>query len=202
MEQSKMNQFKNIVPKDIQIKMQQIAEKIDLSDFLEHYAGFVDIYSEQEISPIEGNHKDGWIPRQDGGYSVTQFIANPRQGSCVHVTQKQSDWYEEQSRNCFKQWARDHEYDNPAWDALSEEEKESYYEYEDDWLDSFDLFGIDCFVDMNGYGGAWVTMRLWINYRDSPYYREKYADDITSTTYEIDEFRSMSIEQIIQGMMK
>ena len=41
-----------------------------------------------------------------------------------------------------------------------------------------------------------VTVRVSVNYKDAPYYREKYAEDLNSTSYNIDEFMKLPIEDL------
>jgi hypothetical protein len=92
---------------------------------------------------------------------------------------------------------------NLSWDDLTEEQKEEYQEYEREWFEPA-LLQLQIFVE--GFDGNWqrgnlteeiVTIRLSINYKDAPHYRENGAEDIKQVILSIDEFLAMPNDQIV-----
>ena len=83
------------------------------------------------------------------------------------------------------------------WDNLTEKQKEEFSDYELEWFESA-LVQFQVFANNFGYGGnkPSVTVRVSVNYKDAPYYREKYAEDLNSTDYTLDEFMKLSIQEL------
>jgi hypothetical protein len=185
-----MKQFKDSVPQAIQIKMKALAEAINLNSICNNKC---EAYSEQRIDAIEGNYVSGWIPNQDGGWDVNQFIRSDEDSS-YHLTEKQSEFVDEQMQECERQFLHDFGYDE--FDFDDDAMMEQYYEYENGWLDDAAVFGVQMFVEENQ-----IAFRVYVNYKDAPYYREKYAEDVKILALEFDEFLGMnneaSMEQLI-----
>lgn len=190
-----MKQFKSVVPANIIAKLTSLSQAIDISELM---GRSIEAYSEQNIGDIEGNYVSGWLPSQDGGVSADQLYDNGV--DCFH-TIKQKDYNAEQYKDCEKQFANDVLGEGKEWDDYTEEEKEQFYGYEREWFDP-SLVQVQMFVE-GYYEGSFgpkektVTVRLSVNYKDAPYYREKYAEDINVLIMEIDEFLSMDNEAII-----
>lgn len=189
-----MKNFKSTVPAILAERIKKLAETIDFSEIV---SGRMESVSEQMLREIEGNHVSGWLPRQDGGFAVDQFYSSDIDS--YHFTEKQTEFIEEQREQCFESFLLDYGIEED--DGLTDEQKESFYEYENEWFAEPALLSFEVFC--NGYADLigeekTVTIRLSINYKDAPYYREKYAEDIKSETLTVDEFLSESIADIIE----
>lgn len=177
--------FKRIVPVDVQEKIKQLVESIDFRDLL---SGYYESIAEQEIFPIEGNYRDGWIPNQHGGYSVEQFYLSDMD-SCRHFTEKQTDWMDRLHDDMLKSFCHDNGIEEIDYD--NHELLNQLCDYENEWFQpallQFQVFveRADKFDDESSMN---VVCRLSINYKDAPYYREKYAEDILFRVYDYKEF--------------
>jgi hypothetical protein len=192
-----MKNFKSRVPADIQAKIKEIADSIT---FRELISGNQESISEQNTNEIEGNYRSGWIPKQDGGFVVDQLFYDDSDSS-HHFTKEQTQAAYEDDKRCFKSFLSDHGLDEDTeYDALTDEQKEQLAEYENDWHDPA-LLQFQIFADYDtGIRSepANITMRLSINYKDAPYYREKYAQDIKTLILEPAEFMAKPVSEIIE----
>lgn len=186
--------FKKIVPENVQKKIYALAESIDFYDLI---GGHHESMAEQQMSHIEGNYCSGWMPLQDGGFSVDQFYQSDI--NTPTFTQKQKDFISDQYNymlECFMS-------DNGIEEIDYEDEAlmNRLYEYENEWwqpaLLQFQVFveRLDRFDD---HSPMQVVCRLSINYTDAPYYREKHAEDIKQVIYTIDEFMQLENNTIIE----
>lgn len=196
-----MKNFKDSVPDNIIAKLSALSEAIVLRDLI---GNSVESYGETRIDEIEGNYVSGWMPSQDGGFSVDEFFGN---GTDEYITEKQKEFNWKQYQECFSQFVSDvinYEGDTELlYEDLTEEQKEQFNDYDREWLDPC-LVQVQMFVDgfdnqsmFKTCNDKQVTIRLSVNYSDAPYYREKYAEDIKQVILEIDEFLSMDNEEII-----
>lgn len=190
-----MKQFKANVPADIIAKLSSLSDMIDLSELM---GRSVESVTEQRIEEIQGNYVSGWMPSQDGGFSVDQFWDN---GTDAWLTENQRDYNGEQWKDCFKMYQSDVLDRDCEYDDMSDEEREEFYDYEREWFEPC-LVQCQMFIDgfsesMFGRNDKQVTIRLSVNYKDAPYYREKYSEDIKTVILEIDEFMNLSNEEII-----
>lgn len=193
-----MNNFKAGVPSDLIAKLSDLATSIELRDII---GRSVEGYGEQRVDEIQGNYVSGWMPKQDGGFSVDEWYAN---STDENITEKQKEYNWQQYQDCFSQFVSDvlsrEDAESPVlYEDLSEDEKEQFFEYEHEWFEPC-LVQVQMFVDGYGTYGSddkQVTIRLSVNYKDAPYYREKYAEDIRQVILEIDEFMTTSNEAII-----
>lgn len=194
-----MENFKSSVPAPLQAKMRELAQAI-LSDWDRMVNVRECIISPEDIGEIEGNSRSGWVPFQDGGFTVSGYYQNDEDSS-YHFTEKQTEYAHEQAKNCFESFLSDNGLDSETqWDDLTEEQREELYDYEREWNDEALLqYEIFC----NGYGwrdeGQTVTVRVSVNYKDAPYYRSKYAEDIKSTSYSVEEFLSLPIAELLEA---
>lgn len=202
-----MNQFKKTVPEAIQAKMKALAElaceewhsTIVLGNRRHGSLG-----GETRLNEIEGNHVSGWIPNQDGGYSVDHFYMSDCDSS-YHFTEKQTDFVNAQSKDCFHCFLSDNDIDSETeYDGLTDEQKEEFNQYENEWFNDGALLQLQMFVEGFDTETIWrksekiITIRLSINYKDAPYYREKYAEDIKQLILSVDEFMAQDNESIIK----
>ena len=197
-----MNNFKTSVPSDLITKLSELSQAIVLRDII---GGSVEGYGEQRIEEIQGNYVSGWIPKQDGGFTVDELYSN---STDENITEKQKEYNWKQYQDCFAQFiydvlSRSDDDDSEVLhEDLTEEEKEQFYDYEREWFEPC-LVQVQMFVD--GYGeycgdDKQVTIRLSVNYKDTPYYREKYAEDMRQVILEIDEFMAIDNQAIIDQL--
>lgn len=195
----KYDNFKKIIPENVQDKIHSLVESIDFSDLI---SGHKESVSDQEISAIEGNYKEGWMPNQDGGFSIDHFYRSDSD-STYHFTQKQSEHMSEYYDDMLESFCRDNDIESPDcidYDSSSLMERLSEYEYE--WFEpallQFQIFveRLDRFDDNSRMQ---IVCRLSINYKDAPYYREKYAEDIKQEIYSLDEFMQLENNDIIES---
>lgn len=192
----KYDNFKKIVPENVQDKIRSLAESID---FYELIGGHKESVCEQEISTIEGNYQSGWIPNQDGGFSVDQFYRSDTD-STYHFTQKQTDYIVDQHGIMLESFLDHRDIDEMDYDdgILCD----MLYEYEAEWFEPA-LLQFQVFVERHDRfdddSPIQVCCRLSINYRDDPYYREKYSEDIKQEIYDLDEFMQLENSAIIES---
>lgn len=186
--------FKRIIPTELQEKIKNLAESVE---FREIISGYQESIAEQEIFPIEGNYRDGWMPLQDGGFSVDQFYRSDVD-STYHFTQKQTEYMLEQYKHCLDQFIEDNNLDFIDYD--DNEICEQLSEYENEWFEPA-LLQFQVFVEsenkFNNGSPFNVVCRLSINYKDAPYYREKHAEDILFRVYDYREFMNTENSVIV-----
>lgn len=142
-----------------------------------------DAYDAPAIEPIYGKAYDGFIPFQDGGYTAKFFAVNGwSSGRFLNAT------HAEQVRRMESRAYDDLLRDLPDVDTMSDEAGEYLSEYMDDPI----LVYFEAFIDKSE-----VTVHCCWNYRDAPYYREKYADDLHSVVYSADEFAALEVADIL-----
>jgi hypothetical protein len=192
--------FKSSVPSTLSSKIKAFAESVDFSETVAGNKRY-GFEGEQRLSEIEGNYVSGWMPRQDGGFQISQWVQNDIDTS-YHFTDKQTEFNNEQSEDCRKAFCMDNGLDiDTKWEDLGEDLEEQYSEYERDWFESA-LLTLEIFC--NGYSETFpekeqtVIIRLAINYKDAPYYREKYAEDIKEIILTVEEFMNTENEEIIK----
>ena len=187
--------FKSEVPAAVQNKINALAMNV-----MENWNSFINsgecIISPETIETISGNAYDGFIPFQDGGFQVSGFYGNNPWD--YHISKGQKEYNERQSNDCWEQFLRDNALNSGIeWDNLTEKQKEEFSDYESEWFE-LALVQFEVFADNFRYGEnkPSVTVRVSVNYKDAPYYRGKYAEDLNSTSYNIDEFMKLSIEDL------
>jgi hypothetical protein len=193
-----MKNFKAAVPQAMQNKIKDFADNVDFHSIV---SGNRESYGTQTIHEIEGNYVSGWMPKQDGGFSVDEFYSNDIDSS-HHFTDKQTEFNNDQSEQCHKAFLHDNGLpEDTAWDDLTEEQKDAFANYENEWFEPA-LLQLQIYV--NGFGtydtdkDKNVTIRLSINYKDAPYYRENSAEDIKQLVLTHDEFMQTSNEDILK----
>jgi hypothetical protein len=196
-----MKNFKANVPADVQAKLKELAEMVQ-SEFRSIRSNHGESQSgESRLDEIEGNYVSGWMPRQDGGYSVSEWMISDIDSS-YHFTEKQTEYVNSQSEQCYVAFFEDNGIDPTTWDNSTEEHLEAFSEYENDWFSDGALLQVQMFVEGYSENGdeKQITIRASINYKDGEYAREKYAEDIKSVVLEIDEFMKTSNEDIIKQL--
>ena len=187
--------FKSEVSAEVQNKINALALHI-----MENWDSFINagecIISPETIESIHGNAYNGFIPFQDGGFQVSGFYSNNPWD--YHISKGQKEYNERQSNDCWEQFLRDNNIESGIeWDNLTEKQKEEFSDYESEWFE-LALVQFEVFADNFRYGGnkPSVTVRVSVNYKDAPYYREKYAEDLNSTGYDMDEFMKLSLQEL------
>lgn len=194
-----MKNFKSSVPAALQTKIKAFADAVDFDDMVKGNQSH-GAMMEQQQSEIEGNYVSGWMPNQDGGFTVSQYYQCDLDSS-YHFTEKQTEWANAQSDDCMSAFKSDNDIDSEAsWDDLTDEQKNEYGEYENEWFSDGALLELQIFVE--GYT-EWkgdpqqVTIRLSINYKDAPYFRQGDAEDIKQRVLTVDEFMAADIPALI-----
>lgn len=187
--------FKSEVPAALQNKIHALALHVQ-----ENWDSFINsgecIISPETIESIHGNAYDGFIPFQDGGFQVSGFYSN-NPWDC-HFSQGQKEYNERQSNDCWVQFLRDNNLESGIeWDNMTDQQQSDFTEYECEWFEPA-LVQFEVFADGFRYGSEKpsVTVRVSVNYMDAPYYRGKYAEDLNSTSYDIDEFMKLSLQEL------
>lgn len=186
--------FKSEVPAEVQNKIHALTLHI-----LDNWDSFINrgecIIPPETVEEIHGNAYDGFIPFQDGGFQVGGYYSNNPWD--YRITISQGEYNERQSKYCWEQFLSENGLDSGIeWDNLTDEQKSTHAEYEQEWFDPA-WVQFEAFADGFTYGGEpIVTVRVSINYKDAPYYREKYAEDLNSTQYELEEFMRLSVEEL------
>lgn len=198
-----MNNFKSSVPESVQTKLKELAELIesDFSDIVSNRGA----YSCLKLSEIEGNYVSGWMPRQDGGFEVSEFFQCD-QDSSYHFSEKQTEYMQEQAKTCYDSFLADNDLDaDTEYSDLTDEQQNDLSNYESGWMDAALLQ-----VQMYAYGfpgSYWgeeeqtINIRVSINYKDAPHYREGSAEDIKQVILSVDEFLATPNEEIIKQLV-
>lgn len=198
-----MENFKATVPADLQAKVKAFIDDASFDDIVTGYQSF-GLEAEETREEIEGNYRSGWLPRQDGGFMLRQW-ARCDEDSSYHFTEKQTEWVNEQSKQCWNAFLSDNGIDSEtSWDGLTEEQQSECSDYENEWFRDGAMLELQVFV--NGYSpydsGAdleeRVTIRLSINYKDAPYFRERDAEDIKTEILTVAEFMAQDNAAIIE----
>lgn len=178
-------QFKRNVSCETIAAIQKIIEQVELSELVGRSAEF---YDSQETNPIEGNYKDGWIPKQDGGYSIDAFIRSDADSS-YHLTREQTEYMRECENNMMEIFKSENNLEEVDYD--NEYLCDRLAEYELEWYEPA-LLQFQIFVERKNRfdddSEKQIVCRLSINYKDAPYYREKYAEDIKVIAFDEQEF--------------
>lgn len=209
-----MNNFKHFVPADLQAKMLSLVE---LSQDLVNKTGET-IISSEDVEPIEGNYVSGWNPHQDGGFRASALISSDEGYTVCESHKAESDrmYFE-----CLRQFCQENDIDYDASNNGTvvsdgvyddEETREQFYDYQQEWNSDGGneaLLAFECFCNVGNDDSGFcqrcpdnvVTIRLSVNFKDAPYYREKYATDLYQVVYEIDEFMATDNEAIISAVV-
>ncbi len=208
-----MKNFKSSVPLLVQAKLHSLAMEIKCGwrDVVTAFGnGNIESMNEERIEEIEGNYVSGWMPRQDGGFSVNQIFYSTIDSSS-HFTKKQTDFVNDQIENCFSAFLSDKGITEDEFNAQydldtgNEESRQEFCEYENEWFRDGALFSVQMF--MEGYNGKLfsfdrdpeqiVTIRVSINYK-SEYFAGRDAEDIKQIIMTESEFMETDNADIIK----
>lgn len=198
-----MRHFKSSVPEAIKTKLAALAE-LALEQLPEMGGKSHGALMGPNMHTIEGNHVSGWIPKQDGGYTVDQFYQSDVDSS-HHFTEKQTEYMNGQQESCYKAFLMDNKIDiDTEWSDLTDEQKEMCTSYENEWFSDGALLQLQMFAE--GFDPEKlfkdreaVVIRICVNYKDGPYFREGYAEDIKYIGYDVEEFMATPNEELIKA---
>ena len=175
-----LKHFANGVSPALAKKMSQLADLIK-DDFI---SAQLDSYIMARIDEISGVGYSGFIPHQDGGFTVSERYPCGVSSGCF-FTQSERKFCERMQQDAENEWLRENELD-----AVPEGRKEECYEYQDEWMrDQDTILSVELWTGHNQDDNLDdVTIRLSLNYKDAPYYRSKYAEDIIELKYTAAEF--------------
>lgn len=179
--------FKRNVPENIQKKIYDLVQSFD---FHEQCNTFKERFCCENFRRIMGNHQDGWMPNQDGGFEKNELYQSDMD-STYHFTQKQTDRMQDSYAYCVASFCRENNVDS-IYDE-NDNLRDDFCEYESDWFQPA-LLQFQVFIN-----GDSVIARLAVNYQDAPYYRDKYAENIISLCYGVDKFMSMPNGEILKS---
>lgn len=152
-------------------------------------------YGTDHINPIEGNARSGWFPFQDGGYARSTLIRNDIDIS-YHVTKGQTEAVEQASKNMLDSFMLDYGIDpDEGVDYDDDDLMNKLSEYENEWHDPA-LLSFSVIVKEGCVG-----ISLSVNYRDAPYYREKYGETIHEIVVDVETFMATSEQQLIETLI-
>lgn len=140
----------------------------------------MDKYDAPAIEPIEGNYRSGWIPSQDGGLCAS-YMADCGWGGGAYLCDKHREQVESQEARAYAELPEGIAHDS-----------EEAYEYLSEYMNDPMLVYFEAYWEQDGS----LTMRHGWNFRDAPYYREKYADDLHSVTFTPDELDGKTAAQL------
>lgn len=203
-----MKNFKSSVPNAVQVKLMFLAQGIEsqFDNIVSAFSSRSESITDVSLNEIEGNYVSGWMPRQDGGYDVSQMFRSDLD-SGYHFTEKQTDFVNDQSKNCRNTFLAERGYESDtSFHELPDELHEEYSEYENDWFQDGALFQVQMFA--NGYPGSFweekeqtINIRVSVNYEDAPYFRERDAEDIKTLILTESEFLAMDNADIINQII-
>ena len=195
-----MENFKNSVPANVQAKIKNIADVILANAENSVMAEFhIEYYSDWRIEEIHGNYKPGWIPYQDGGFSVSGFVCSGW-SSGGYITQGQEDNMLAQEKYCIEAFISDYdleiEYSDFDYNDLDEELQDKFSDYEREYLDDPALLQWQVYIKDDK-----IILCASLNYRDAPYYRQKYAEYIIDREIDLDVFMAMADEDVVRMLI-
>ena len=141
------------------------------------------------VSPIYGIDPGGFIPFQRGGYEAACLIRCDGDPSYHIAGSGMTEHVEKQQRTALHIWLKEEgiadcqtdEQAQAAYEALTDEQREAYWEYEQSWLEPA-LLRFECWVEDDNRDRhaepietpTRVLLQLSVNYSDAPYYRSKH----------------------------
>lgn len=142
------------------------------------------------INNIHGVHYDGFVAYQKGGFEVSELISFDTD-STYHIDDQMTEnanIYYEYMLECA---SHDLEFDCQDWNSLTEDQREEFGEYENEWFEPA-LIRFEVWVDDDDQ----IFVRLSVNDTDAPYYRsasdrtlyEKHMSQADLLTLDVEAF--------------
>lgn len=181
--------FADHAPQDIREHLKALAEYA--AENLDSLGG--ESFGEAQLGEVNGVGYDGFIPFQLGGYDATLWTRFDMDSS-YHLTEGMTQESERLQKMAYEEAMQ--ELGLPvetAWDDLTNEQRETVWEFEDAMFNEGALLQFECWLDGKPYNPdaplGEVMMRVSVNYRDAPYFRSKYAEDMHQLSLGVDALR-------------
>ncbi|MFN7339968.1 MAG: hypothetical protein ACK5VI_02685 [Opitutia bacterium] len=170
-----------------------------LKSFTEYAAGELDglvgaeCFGEAQVGEVNGVGYDGFIPYQLGGYVASLFIRFDTDPS-YHLTEGMTQAADDTYKQAYEAAMGELELPTDTeWGALTDEQREVVFDTEQEWFNDGALLQFECWLEGEPYDAdaplGNIMMRVSVNYRDAPYFRDKYAEDIYTTELSIEALR-------------
>lgn len=175
-----LTNFRPEVPNETREEMYKLAELC--RDYIDDLPG--DSFGDKpEIEEVEYQSRDGFISYNLGGFTVSQRYYCGLSSGIFH-TISEREFYEKLQNDCAEYYKRD----NPeCGDDFYQTDE--YSEYEQSYFDDcYTIIEAELFVtdDLK------VQCSLLAHYKDAPYHRTKYAEEISVKSYSLSEFNAVS----------
>lgn len=140
--------------------------------------------------PVEYLDRSGFWSSNNGGFSVSQSF-NCGNSSGIYHTQKEREFIDTLQENCAKDYCQEHGLDLETFEWQSDD----FADYEQSYFDDqYTIIEAEIFVCSDT---GKVQVSLLAHYKDAPYHRAKYAEEIYCQRFDAAEFNPAAIfEQI------
>jgi hypothetical protein len=187
-----MTHFKDSVPKEIQDKLESLANLVEL-DYISDQVG--DACGCVHNNEISGNSYDGFMAFTDGGYEVTEYYGNSRSSGCYFSKDhEKSDekYYDEMYKYFCEEMniEQDAELTEEQQDLLSEIEQENQNEA---------LLRFECWANQDDFRETkteTIFLRVSVNYSDAPYFRSNHDETLKEMAISFAEFLETENEKL------
>jgi hypothetical protein len=201
--------FKQSMPDAVALKMKALAELVE-QDYISEQG---EAYGCTHSNEVSGVGYAGFMPFQDGGYEVTELYRND-QDSSYHFNDAQTEWVDNQTTRMYEAFAWDNRKElvnagvtlpeGWGYNDLPEDLQNVFSDYENEWFEPALLrFTTWAYVDAKwGNPATSVMMRVSLGYKDAPYYREKYDEDLKEITLSFEDFLVTDNETLANQLFK
>ena len=186
------NHFSEHVTEATKAKMLEVAEAFK-DEFI---SSFPEAFGFDRLDVIHGKHISGFIPFTGGGYQVSEYYNG--YGSGRYFTKEEQDFMQGIENDAYRQWLSDNDLTDD--DALTEDQQTALWDYINEWLQDCDsLLSVEIWTGhRDDPEPDSVTIRVSLNYKDAPYYREKYAVTLWETILDNAEFLQVDTNELIE----
>jgi hypothetical protein len=182
------NHFASEVPENVKDKLLAIAHEVENEVF-----SMVDTHGCLRIEPIHGVGYSGFIPFQNGGFEVTDYV-NTGLSSGTFLTESERDFYETLQSDCEKDFRMDNKIEDDI--ELTEEQIEAFEDYEQSYFDDqLSMLRFETWIEQDN---ETVFLRLSIGYKDAPYYRSNHDETIKEMSFNINDLMKMSVLDLVK----
>lgn len=188
------NAFNSNVPQEAQDKILALATLG--ADFVANLGG--DTFGDDAApEPVEWQSRDGFASSNDGGYHATQWCA-PGNSSGIYRSKAEREEMERMEENAERDYRRDNDIDPDV--ELTEEQNEARYDYENSYMnDQSTIAEFEIFVIRDTQQ---VQVSFLLHYKDAPYHRPKYAEEVYVRTFDMPEFMALDNAAIMTDVQK
>lgn len=153
-------------------------------------------YGSETIGPIYGIPQSGYIPYQLGGFVATEFIRFDCDPT-YHINDAMTQEFDRQYEHMLDSIADEADFDPRHWDSLTEAQKETIQDAENEWFDPA-LLRFEIWVQDSGS----VFLRLSVNYTDAPYYRTSSDNTLLKVELTAKAIQATSVKAIVETFDK